>query len=409
MLPLGLILLSAALMVIVAHFFRARRGFPPFALECFVMYVSASALLHWERPVVESPAVAQRSGRQSRLGIAVVIGLAVLLGYCAWPAPARAAGLDLPPAAERGLQLLYSGQPEAALAEFRKIEAAQPDHPLGYLLEAEQRWWQIYCEACEIKWNMVDAWYRPKLPADDAYLALTDKGASLAEARIAQADSAEMRFYAGMAYALRARLFGLREERRATARAGVRAREHFLRALQLDPEMTDAYTGIGLYNYYVDTLSAVAKILRFFMGIPGGDKEEGIRQLQIAAQNGTVTRVGARFYLAKELAHLRSGLYPLDRSHDAPGRRISPKSHLPAGARRYARQAEPQASCRGRLPRCRCCARIGRGVRRAHPADRRTRDRRPVDARQRLARGAQGNSAVSSGHQNCSALFVTAH
>jgi hypothetical protein len=110
-----------------------------------------------------------------------------------------------------------------------------------------------------------------------------------------------MRFYAGMAYALRARLLGLREERRATARAGVRAREHFLRALQLDPQMTDAYTGIGLYNYYADTLSAMAKVLRFFMGIPGGDKEEGIRQLLIAAQNGTVTRVGARFYLAKEL------------------------------------------------------------------------------------------------------------
>jgi hypothetical protein len=110
-----------------------------------------------------------------------------------------------------------------------------------------------------------------------------------------------MRFYAGMAYALRARLLGLREERRATARAGVRGREHFLRALQLDPEMTDAYTGLGLYNYYVDTLSAIAKVLRFFMGIPGGDKKDGIRQLQIAAQGGTVTRAGARFYLAKNL------------------------------------------------------------------------------------------------------------
>ena len=110
-----------------------------------------------------------------------------------------------------------------------------------------------------------------------------------------------MRFYAGMAYALRARLTGLRGERRATAKAGVRAREHFLRALELDPGMTDAYTGIGLYNYYVDTLSAMAKVLRFFMGIPGGDKNEGIRQLQLAAQSGTVTRAGARFYLAKNL------------------------------------------------------------------------------------------------------------
>ena len=275
-------------------------GFPPFALECFVMYISASALLGWEKPASRWPAQMRRPGA-ARAGTMMAIGLAVLLGACLWPAPARAAGLDLPPAAERGLHLLYAGQPEAALTEFLQIQAAQPVHPLGYLLEAELRWWQIYCEACEIKWNMVDAWKRPRLAADDAYLALTDKGASLADARIAQGDSAEMRFYAGMAWALRARLLGLREERRATARAGVRARTHFLRCLELDPEMADAYTGLGLYNYYVDTLSALAKILRFFMGIPGGDKQEGIRQLQIAAQRGAVTRDGARFYLAKNL------------------------------------------------------------------------------------------------------------
>jgi hypothetical protein len=110
-----------------------------------------------------------------------------------------------------------------------------------------------------------------------------------------------MRFYAGMAYALRARLVGLRGERRATARAGVRGREHFLRSLQLDASLTDSYTGIGLYNYYVDTLSAMAKILRFFMGIPGGDKKEGIGQLQMAMEGGTVTRAGARFYLGRNL------------------------------------------------------------------------------------------------------------
>jgi hypothetical protein len=202
---------------------------------------------------------------------------------------------------QRGLQLLYAGQSDAALQEFRQIQAAQPAHPLGYLLEAELRWWQIYCETCEIKWNMVDAWKRPRVAADDAYFALIDKGAGLAERSIAKNDSAEMQFYAGMAWALRARLLGLRDERRATARAGVRARDYFLRCLALDPDIADAYTGIGLYNYYADTLSAMAKVLRFFMGIPGGDKQEGIRQLEIAAQRGTLTRAGARFLLAKNL------------------------------------------------------------------------------------------------------------
>lgn len=275
-------------------------GFPPFALECFVMYVAASALLRGEKPV-RGPSLRAHGRGAARAGTVASVGLAALFGACLWPSPAVAAGLNLPPGAERGLHLLYAGQTEAALAEFRQIEAAQPDHPLGYLLEGELRWWQIYCESLEIKWNMVDAWERPKLPADDAYLALADKGAQLAEARLEQGDSAEMRFYAGMAYALRARLVGLRGERRATARAGVRARENFLRSLELDPGLTDSYTGIGLYNYYADTLSGLAKILRFFMGIPGGDKEEGIRQLQLAAEGGTVTRAGARFYLGRNL------------------------------------------------------------------------------------------------------------
>jgi tetratricopeptide (TPR) repeat protein len=85
------------------------------------------------------------------------------------------------------------------------------------------------------------------------------------------------------------------------ARAGVEARKHLLRCLELDPGMADAYLGLGLYNYYVDTLSAMAKILRFFMGIPGGDKREGLRQLEIASTQGQLTQLEARFNMAKNL------------------------------------------------------------------------------------------------------------
>jgi len=123
----------------------------------------------------------------------------------------------------------------------------------------------------------------------------------LAEGHLKQNDTAEMQLYAGMAWALKARLLGLRDDRRATARAGVKAREHFLRAVQLDPDMADAYAGLGLYNYYVDTLSRLARVLRFFMGIPGGDKKEGERQLELAMSRGELTAIEARFYLAKNL------------------------------------------------------------------------------------------------------------
>src|SRR4029077_6178168 len=63
----------------------------------------------------------------------------------------------------------------------------------------------------------------------------------------------------------------------------------------------DADMGLGLYNYYVDTLSAMARVLRFFMGIPGGSKQEGVRLLEHAIAEGVLTPNLARFYLALNL------------------------------------------------------------------------------------------------------------
>ncbi len=102
-------------------------------------------------------------------------------------------------------------------------------------------------------------------------------------------------------FALKARLYSLRDQKRDIAHAGVAARSECLRALQLDPDMADATATLGLYNYYVDTLSGIAKMLRFFMGIPGGNKEEGIRQMKIGMERGAFLAVDSRFYLAKNL------------------------------------------------------------------------------------------------------------
>lgn len=207
----------------------------------------------------------------------------------------------MPPAATVALEKLYAGDPDAAIEDFQAIQREQPEHPLGYLLEAEAHWWKIYCESAEFKYRMTDAWHRNKRPEDHAYQELIDQEIALAASQLAKSESAEMHFYAGMGYALRARILSLFGERRGSARAGVRAREHLLRALALDPSLADADLGLGLYSYYVDALSAIAKVLRFFMGIPGGSKKEGIRRLERAMTQGTLVREEARFYLAKNL------------------------------------------------------------------------------------------------------------
>ncbi len=235
------------------------------------------------------------------LRIARRAGLACLLLLAPLAIPARASTLTLPPETPAILDKIYSFDLDGALEAAQRMQLERPMHPLGYLLEAEALWWRIWCTSADFKYGMSDARRRPKLAADHHYIELAARALSLAEAQIKQSESAEMHFYAGMAEASLARLYGLRAENRNAARSGVRAREHLLRAKALDADLADADFGLGLYNYYVDTLSAIAKILRFFMGLPGGSKQDGVRLLEHAIAQGVLTSNVARFYLVLNL------------------------------------------------------------------------------------------------------------
>jgi tetratricopeptide (TPR) repeat protein len=231
--------------------------------------------------------------------LSVLLLLALLT--CAQALSAAPRDLSLPANTQTILDHIYSGRRDVALEEIRRLQQQSPENPLGYLLEAENEWWQIWLSSADFKYGMTLTRHHDKSRADAHYFELTSKAYSLAESNLRQHDSGEMRLYAGMADALASRLYGIRGEYRATAHVGVRARDNFLKALQLDPSLADAYTGLGLYNYYVDTLSTLARMMRFFMGIPGGSKQEGIQQLERAIHEGQLTPALARFYLALNL------------------------------------------------------------------------------------------------------------
>jgi hypothetical protein len=228
-------------------------------------------------------------------------GLACLFLLAPLAMPARASKITLPPETPAILDKIYSFDIDGAVEAAKRMEQERPNHPLGYLLEEEALWWRVWCTSAEFKYGMSDARRRPKLEADRHYFELAARVLSLAEAQIKQNESAEMQFYAGMAEASSARLYALRGEYRNAARSGVRGREHLLRAKTLDPDLADADLGLGLYNYYVDTLSAIARVLRFFMGIPGGSKQDGVRLLEQDIAQGVLTSNIARFYLALNL------------------------------------------------------------------------------------------------------------
>ncbi len=190
-------------------------------------------------------------------------GLACVLLLAPIAISAHASNITLPPETPAILDKIYSFDLQGAVEAAKQMQQERPNHPLGYLLEAEALWWRIWCTSADFKYGMSDVRRRPKLQADQHYFERSARALSLAEAQIKHGESAEMQFYAGLAEVSFARLYALRVENRNAARAGVRGREHLLRAKSLDAELVDADLGLGLYNYYVDTLSGIARVLRF--------------------------------------------------------------------------------------------------------------------------------------------------
>jgi hypothetical protein len=93
-------------------------------------------------------------------------------------------------------------------------------------------------------------------------------------------------FYLAGAYAPRVQLHVLRGQRLAAAFDGRRIKNALERALQLDPGLDDAYFGIGLYHYYADVAPAAAKMVRWLLFLPGGNRAEGLREMLQARSHG---------------------------------------------------------------------------------------------------------------------------
>lgn len=108
---------------------------------------------------------------------------------------------------------------------------------------------------------------------------------------------AEAWFYHAAAYAPLVQLRVARGQRLAAARDGNRIRVALERALALDPTLHDAKFGIGLYHYYADVAPAAAKMLRFLLLLPGGDRRQGLREMIETRERGHLLRGEADYQL----------------------------------------------------------------------------------------------------------------
>ncbi len=158
-------------------------------------------------------------------------------------------------------------------------------------------------EACDVL-GATAVWWRIQL--DPGSRAFDPEFSAAVEAAIEsteawterEPDSAEAWFYLGAAYAARVQWRVLRGEKLAAARDGKEILRALDRALALDPSLDDAYFGMGMYKYYAGVAPAAARMLRFLLLLPGGDKELGLEQMLRARSRGKLLQGEADYQLS---------------------------------------------------------------------------------------------------------------
>jgi tetratricopeptide (TPR) repeat protein len=132
----------------------------------------------------------------------------------------------------------------------------------------------------------------------------------LAEERIAKNDKDTDAMYAlGVSHGLRANYnFLVRKAWRDSLKDATTARKLHNKVVELKPEFIDAQLVQGVHDYIVGSLPWHWKMLGFIAGFRG-DREQGIRTLQLVAQKGTINRHDAQVLLA---AIYRRDRRPLD-------------------------------------------------------------------------------------------------
>jgi tetratricopeptide (TPR) repeat protein len=149
----------------------------------------------------------------------------------------------------------------------------------------------------------VDVWWEIQLDPNNRRLDKSLQTASAAAIDAAERwtrrepQRAEAWFYLAGAHAPLEQWRVLRGQRLAAARDARRLKDALDQTLALDPMLQDGYFGIGLYHYYAAVAPATVKVLRWLLLMPGGNREEGLREMQRAREQGALLRAEADYQL----------------------------------------------------------------------------------------------------------------
>ena len=219
-------------------------------------------------------------------------GPARALTAALWAAVALSAAPGPPAGDLRGVDGLVRAYDSILEARFDQVEAelqracGPAPREACDVLAATAHWWRIQLDP-------------DSLALDPAFERSVDAAIAANEAWTEREPAnAEAWFYLGGAYAVRVQWRVLRGEKLSAARDGKRILDALERAIELDPGLDDAYFGMGMYKYYADVAPAAARMLRFLLLLPGGDREEGLEEMRRARARGKLLQGEADYQLS---------------------------------------------------------------------------------------------------------------
>lgn len=209
---------------------------------------------------------------------------------CAAVLPARAEpfymGDSIDTRWENGIKAMYALDFKNAEEEFRWLLVSNPAHPAGSLALACLLWWRMS--------QNFDVEQKP-FELENEFFDYAEQATEKSEAMIKTAKSPQIYFTLGTAYGIVGRWYALQKRWWKAYVYGSKAKKYLDKAVDLNPEAYDAYLGMGIYNYYGDTIPGVMKLPALLL--IHGDKKKGLQQIRLTVEKGRFFRNEAKIFL----------------------------------------------------------------------------------------------------------------
>lgn len=199
---------------------------------------------------------------------------------------------DLDRKIQSGLNHLYNLEFDQAAEVFNSIPADQAAaHPMVSFGKASVYWWKLSVYVLETD----EKESKPFLDAVNECI-------KLSEAKLSKGEkSGESYMTLGGVYGLLGRWQATNQQWMSAYFTGRKAIKYLRKAVKINPDMKDAYMGLGMFDYYVAALPSVVRVLAFLGS--NGNPQIGLDELTVAANEGTYSRTPSKLFLAEIYAN----------------------------------------------------------------------------------------------------------